>query len=184
MEVKITKITNLELLRDTASFTIGHNSKLSLKNAYKSEHSPIRTQMFKIEMFNIPSFVSVHFARHKFGVEHFVKSNRDDRPDVDFVADRNTLVNHCMWINAQELINMSKVRLCKKSSIETQTVMKMIVDEIKKCDRSLGKFLVPSCIYRNGLCPEKTCGYKETTEYKERLNDYLISMGYYKKEMK
>ena len=35
-----------------------------------SEHSPARTLMFTIALWNVPYFVSVHLVRHKFGVEH------------------------------------------------------------------------------------------------------------------
>ncbi len=44
----------------------------------KAGHSPIRTLMFTIKL-EIPYFVSVHFVRHKFGIEHYVQSQRDDR---------------------------------------------------------------------------------------------------------
>ena len=46
----------------------------------KAEHSPIRTLMFTVRM-ELPYWVSTHFVRHKYGVEHYVSSQRNDRQD-------------------------------------------------------------------------------------------------------
>ena len=80
MRITVTKLTDKSLVDRACSFTAGSSVEVkSLYKMYKSEHSPIRTQMFWIEMEDIPTFVSVHLVRHKIGVEHFVKSNRLDR---------------------------------------------------------------------------------------------------------
>lgn len=53
-------------------------------------HSPIRTLMFTVRM-EIPYYVSVHFVRHKVGVEHYVRSQRNDRQsDYDRTKARRT----------------------------------------------------------------------------------------------
>ena len=157
MEVKVEKYTDIDLLRRACEMTThDQTSNVSLKAMYKCEHSPIRTQMFWIELLQIPTFVSVHFARHKHGVEHFVTSNRDDRGGTDEV-DRETPINHGMWINAQALINMSRKRLCNKSHKETVQVMKKIKEEVAEVDPDLSKRMVPDCVYR-GQCYElKKC---------------------------
>jgi hypothetical protein len=121
----------------------------------ESEHSPIRTLWFAFKM-EIPYYVSTHFVRHKFGVEHFVQSQRNDRQDK---YDRNkapqdTLVSHIMYVNAQELANMAHVRLCKQASKETREVMQMIVLEVLKTNPEFKTVLVPKCEYRNGKCTE------------------------------
>ena len=55
---------------------------IELKKKYlTSEHSPIRYLRFIIRM-EIPYCNSVHFVRHKLGVEHFVQSQRNDRQDI------------------------------------------------------------------------------------------------------
>ena len=123
-----------------------------------SEHSPIRTQLFLIEMKNIQTFVSVHFVRHNVGVIHFVKSNRIDRGGNDTV-DRMSPVNHMMIANAQAVINMARKRLCSKASIETQEVMSIIANKIFDVDPELAHCLMPECEYRGGCTELNSCGY-------------------------
>lgn len=144
-------------MNKAAAFTSGKDVNISNKEKwYLSEHSPIRTQMFWIEMFDIPTFVSVHLVRHKIGVEHFVRSNRVDRGG-NSEANRNTSINHAMLINAQALITMSRKRLCKKASAETREVFVAIKDIIGNIDNDLHKCMVPECQYR-GRCTElKSC---------------------------
>lgn len=160
MEIRVTKLTGQDLMRRACEMTMngGQKSKASLRKLYDSEHSPIRTQVFWIEMIGIPSFVSTHFVRHKIGVEHFVMTNRDDRGG-DKEANRNTPVDHGMFINAQALINMSRKRLCKKAHAKATEVMQAIKEEIAKVDPDLENFMVPECLYRNGCHELKTCGY-------------------------
>jgi hypothetical protein len=106
-------------------------------------------------MSDLPTFVSVHFVRHKIGVEHFVKTMRDDLyVDPDFVADRNTPVNHGMLINLQALIQMCRKRLCYKAHKKAVAAMRKIVKAVLEIDPELRPFLVPECAYRNGYCPE------------------------------
>jgi thymidylate synthase ThyX len=114
--------------------------------------------MFWVEMKGIPSFVSTHLTRHKIGVEHFVQTMRDDR-GAEEVADRNTPVNHAMFINAQALINMSRKRLCKKASIETRAVMRAIMHAVDKVDTDLFNYMMPDCMYRNKCYEISPCGW-------------------------
>ena len=44
-----------------------------------AEHSPIRKLKFAWRWMDLPYWVSVHFVRHKIGIEHFVKTQRTDR---------------------------------------------------------------------------------------------------------
>lgn len=77
-----------------------------------AEHSPIRTLRFNF-LLTIKSWISVHFVRHKIGVEHFVTTQRDDRTGVSRDdKPQAALVNHCMDANAQALIAISRKRLC------------------------------------------------------------------------
>jgi len=156
MKVEVTQITNIDLARKACKFTTDEESTIKYSTLCKNEHSPLRTIMYWVEMYDIPTFVSVHFVRHKVGVEHFVKSNREDRSNNETVPDRNTLVNHAMLINAQSLINMAQVRLCHKASFETRQLMEMIVS---KMENPICNYLIPKCDYRNGICGEvNSCG--------------------------
>lgn len=152
--VTVQKLTDVGLLRDACSFTIDMKSKADLAKMYRSEHSPIRTQLFWIEMFDIPTFVSVHLVRHHVGVDHFVKSNREDGLGYSGDAGRWQPVNHAMLINAQALINMARKRLCLKAHIETVRTMVKIRKAILPIDRWLALFMVPECEYRGFVCNE------------------------------
>ena len=157
MKITVTKLTDYNLMNAACAATTGGNMpNIDPYRLYKSEHSPIRTQMFWIVLENIPTFVSVHLVRHKFGVEHFVKSNRPDRGG-DAEANRHTPVTHAMFINAQALINMARKRLCKKASEETRMVMSILRDEISAKDSALAKAMVPDCKYRGACCELKPC---------------------------
>jgi len=159
MKIEIKKLTDYALLQRAAWATSGAEIKAPLNKWYESEHSPIRSQIFWVEMEGIPSFVSVHLVRHHVGVEHFVRSNREDRGGVKG-ADRLTPVTHCMLINAQALINMARKRLCGKASKETREVMNQIKWKLRECDSDLADLLVPECVYRGGRCYEfSSCGY-------------------------
>ncbi len=159
MNITVTKLTDKSLVDRACSFTTGSSIEVkSLYKMYKSEHSPIRTQLFWIEMEDIPTFVSVHLVRHKIGVEHFVKSNRVDRGGEEN-AGREAPVNHSMLINAQALINMARKRLCTQASLETRLVMQEIKTKLYEVDVALFRCLLPECQYRGGFCYEfKCCG--------------------------
>ena len=124
----------------------------------RSEHSPIRTLMFTIKMNNIPYCNSVHFVRHKFGVEHYVQSQRKE---IDRGAARqDSPVTHIMDINMQELIFMAHKRLCQKADPVTREIMKAICKEIEDREsETYCGFLVPACGYNERNCREfKPCG--------------------------
>lgn len=126
----------------------------------ESEHSPIRTLMFTIEM-EIPYYVSVHYVRHKYGVEHYVTSQRNDRQDKydRTKAPQDSMVCHIMEINAQELMFMARRRLCTQADIFTNIVMQEICKQVIECCPEFSSSLVPMCAYRGGRCTEfKCCG--------------------------
>lgn len=126
----------------------------------EAEHSPIRTLMFTVRM-ELPYWVSVHFCRHKYGVEHYVSSQRNDRQKA---YDRNSapqsaMVTHVMDVNAQELIQMARMRLCGQASVETRMVMAEIRDKVLETNPEFTDFLVPKCVMRRGCNEFVPCGY-------------------------
>jgi hypothetical protein len=160
MEVRITKVTPEWLPNRAAEMTIYGNVKCAPKVWYKNEHSPIRCEVYWIEMHDIPTFVSVHLVRHSVGVSHYVTSKRTDRGG-NGKETRRTPVNHGMLINAQTLINMARKRLCGQASEETRQVMQMIKANLP---HDLQEFLVPECVYRGGCHEDKPCGlFKKLT---------------------
>ena len=158
MEIIVEKLTDYDLMNYAcASTTGGKTPNIDPYALYKSEHSPIRTQVFWVIMRDIPTFVSVHLVRHKFGVEHFVRSNRPDRGG-DAEVNRMTPVTHVMFINAQALINMARKRLCNKASTETRTVMREMWAGVQLVDGHLARAMIPDCEYRGGCYELKSCG--------------------------
>ncbi len=84
MEIKVEKLTDLSLLQRANSFTTGRESKMDLAKAYRLGHSPIRTQIFWVEMRDIPLFCASQFVRSNVGVQFFQLSMRTDRGGEDF----------------------------------------------------------------------------------------------------
>lgn len=131
-----------------------------LKAKYlRSEHSPIRALQFIIKM-EIPYYVSTHLVRHKYGVEHFIQSQRNDRQDKydRDQAPQGALVSHIMLVNAQALMAMSRKRLCGKADITTQKVWRTVVKKVLETNPEFKEVLVPNCEYLHS-CPEfQSCG--------------------------
>jgi len=168
--ITITKLTDELLLRKACESTFLGNSKQTLFKQYRSEESPARTQMFWIEIDPLPLFVSTHFIRHHVGTQPYALTHRIDRKGGEDEG-RNTPTKLSLMINAQSLIDMSKLRLCTSASKETRKLMQDIKTEISKIDTDLAKFMHPKCIYRNGLC-EKNCGYFESGKGADELIEY------------
>lgn len=217
--VSVRKLTDVDLLREACATTFLGTSHASLSSLYKSEHSPVRTQMFWISLKNIPLFISTHLIRHHVGSVPFQLTCRDDRnggnpgliDKIDAIneklsmllsminrasygtqeeiirdiieelnwlkenADRYTPVNLSLCINAQSLLDMSKLRLCTGCAArETVIVFKAIKNEIEKVDPDLAAMMVRKCVYRNGLCGEqRCCGFNHTAAFRAELRDYV-----------
>lgn len=143
------------------------------KKILRAEHSPIRRMFFKWKWENLPSFVSVHFVRHKHGIEHFVKSQRTDRTGVL----RNKLpqdapVTHSCMADTQALINASRVRLCMKADPETRQAWKMLKQKVHEVDPIVAQMMVPNCVYRRA-CPEmECCNWCYTSDYEREMHAY------------
>ena len=133
----------------------------------RSEHSPIRTLMFTIRM-ELPYWVSVHFCRHKYGIEHYVSSQRNDRQDKydRTEAPQGAFVVHVMDINAAELMQMARMRLCRQASVETRMVMTLIRDAVIEVNPEFADFLQPKCVIHGGCNEFVPCGY-----WKEHADD-------------
>ena len=158
MRIVVNDMTNETTMRRACDMTRKPGlvpSKISRAQLLRCEHSPVRLIRFWIELHGIPSFVSTHLVRHKFGVEHFVESNRDDRGGAgDEVVNRMTPVNHGMDINATALIAMSKKRLCYNSHPKTVAVWRGVKKSMREVCPDTAAAMVPECVYRNGYCPE------------------------------
>lgn len=125
----------------------------------KAEHSPIRTLWFTVRM-ELPYWVSTHFVRHKYGVEHYVSSQRNDRQDnYDRTkAPQDAMVTHVMDVNAQELMQMARMRLCRQAADETRLVMSAICDEVIQSNPEFSDVLAPKCLVHGGCNEFRSCG--------------------------
>lgn len=187
MHVNILKYPNDDdwlLVKNLALGTIGKTSDQYPDTEWKrkiliSEHSPIRSLWYTWEWVDLKSWVSVHFVRHNVGIQHFVKSQRNDRQsDYDRNAARqDALVTHRCTANAQAIINISRKRLCSKASPETQFAWKEFIISLIGVTPEVVDLCVPECVYRNGICPETfgSCGYNKTTNFKIQSGIYRMN---------
>lgn len=161
-----------------ALFTVGktadsdtHPSEEWKKKMCAAEHSPLREVVYRVTVYDMPRRAMTHLVRHNVGIEKYVETSRPDRnPDA-----QQEVVDVAFTINAQSLINISKVRLCNKAWYETIVAWRFILNAVAKIDPITTSFCVPSCIYR-GVCPEnKPCGYTRTEDYDTKRHRYLTN---------
>lgn len=90
-------------------------------------------------------------------------------------SDRYTPVNLGLFINAQSLIDIAKLRLCVgQAHKETIQVFNVIKDKVAEVDPDLANLMVVKCVYRGGICGEpKCCGYNSTKKFKEEMQNYI-----------
>jgi len=148
-------------------------SSLWKKRMLLCEHSPTRQLLIKAKWYDLMYWVSVHLVRHKFGIEHWVRTQRTDRTEFNRNnLPQGSLVEHEIEVNAQSIINISRRRLCNSASKETREAWKEFLNSFKENQQELFNVCVPDCIYR-GWCYEfKSCGYHKTDDYKKKLEKY------------
>ena len=207
--VSVKKVTDEDLMRSACEMTFLGKSHQSLLSIYKAEHSPARTQMFWVTFHNIPLASSTHLIRHHVGSLPFQLTCRDDRQGgnpglpnkVDEIiqlisegeldaaikklewlkdnTDRQTPVNLGLFINAQSLIDISKLRLCTgQVHAETYIIYNKVREAMKEVDPALAKMMVRKCVYRGGICGEpRCCGYNSTPKFQAELEEYLLNFS-------
>lgn len=140
----------------------------------KALHSPIRLVTYWIQMMDVPYWVIGHLVRHHQGVEKFVSSQRSDRTGIprDDLPQNNP-VNTGFALNAQAMINISKKRLCRLASPETQAVWGYVIAELGQIDPIVAHFCRAECVVC-GTCNEmKPCGYYKTEKFAKEREYYL-----------
>lgn len=171
---------NWQDIKDSTMNTIGKTTGSYPDSEWKrkilmSEHSPIRRLKFYWRWLKIRYWVSVHMVRHKYGIEHWVSTQRGDRTGIDREElPQNSPVNHSAEANAQAMINISRRRLCNCASPETRKAWQEVKNKVAEVEPELASCMVRECVYRNGFCPEfKTCGFYKSKEFKQELAEYL-----------
>ena len=123
------------------------------------EHTPIRMIEFYWRWKDIPYFVGMEWARHKF--EKFISSQRNDRQSE---YDRNAARQDAPIVfdahaNMQNLIDAFRKRLCYQAHPEARKLAEDFKLTLSATHPFEASVLVPNCIYRCG-CPEmQSCGY-------------------------
>lgn len=152
------------------------------KSILLAEHSPIRVLNFGL-ILSLKSWISVHFVRHKIGVEHFVTTQRDDRTGIPRDEKPQAApVKHSMFLNAQALITISRKRLCFNAHPETRKEWVDVKRSVATIDPEVASVMVAECIYR-GFCPEMSkCKEKfdENPKFKRDLEAYRANAGWKK----
>lgn len=184
MKIVITKVTSWTDVLNAARFTqrkecLDKEPSVEFKKRIiKAEHSPLRCLMFNIDLYDIPRFVSDHLVRHVHA-QPFVSTGRHDI--IQELPSRHEqrmddLYNMRLFLNAQEIINISKVRLCNKAEETTRKIWRQVIEELRKIEPELANACVSNCIYR-GFCPEfKSCGLADTETFPLAVNDYINSL--------
>ena len=170
---------NWQAVKNAAMNTIGKDAGVYPPAKWKkqmilSEHSPIRLLEFDWKWADLPTWVSVHFVRHKTGIEHFVSTQRTDRTGVNRdERPQGAPVTHQCHANAQALLYISRKRLCSAASLETRQAWQLIKDKVAETEPELASCMVRECVYR-GFCPEmKGCGYADTEAFRTERAEYL-----------
>lgn len=88
--------------------------------------------------------------------------------------DRMVPVKLGLCINAQSLIDMSKLRLCNMAHVLTIKAMREVKAEVAKVDESLAKMMVRKCVYRGGICGEPhPCKFNRTPAFRKEFAEYM-----------
>lgn len=185
MIVEITRLTSWKDVLNAARFTQRKElldkepSTKFKKNIIKAEHSPLRCLMFNIDMYDIPYRTSVHFVRHV----HAQPFGSTSRPDIDgnmpprSEQKKDDPVNLRLFLNAEEIINISRKRLCNRAEKETKQVWQQVINTLRNIEPELANACVPNCIYR-GFCPEfESCGFADSNAFEDARKYYYTSMN-------
>ena len=185
MKIEIQRVTSWKDVLNAARFTQRKQpldkepSTTFKKNIIRAEHSPLRCLMFNIDFYDIPRYVSDHLVRHVHA-QPFVSTGRSDvlKENPPREEQRMTdLYNMRLFLNAQEIIAISKVRLCTKAEAKTREIWRQVVKTLANMEPELAAACVPNCIYR-GHCPEiKSCGMADGELFPLRVNDYINSLN-------
>lgn len=185
MKIEITRVTSWTDVLNAARFTqrlplkSGEPSVKWKKKIIKAEHSPLRCLMFNIDFYDIPNYVSVHLVRHVHA-QPFVSTSRPDIDGNQIPREEQKKidpVNMRLFLNAQEIINISRARLCNKAEKETKRIWNIVINELRKIEPELATACVPNCIYR-GHCPEfNSCGVSDTDLFFLKVNNYINNLN-------
>ena len=146
---------------DNKEFTEVEPSERFKKMLLISEHSPIRLIEYDWTWRDMPYWVHVELARHKF--EKFISTQRDDRVQNDVLRGKkpqDAPVRFDGYANQQNMIDACRKRLCFKATPQARSYAVSFKQDLRAAGyEAEAEVLVPNCVYRCG-CPEFTpCGF-------------------------
>ena len=181
MKITIKRLTSWDEVYDSALFTQRKEpngkkptSKWKLKTCY-AQHSVLRDLIFTIKIEDVESQIISHLIRHqKEFTQPYVQTLREDLTGIpsDTVT-RLTKNGVKFTLNAKSIIDISRVRLCNKASIDTRLVWKAVIEELRKIEPELTQICVPQCVEK-GFCQEyQTCGFDESIKFEEERSKFV-----------
>ncbi len=179
MRVELLNTSNMwKAIRQATFNTIGKDTDSQPSSEWKrrlllSEHSPIRKLKISWRWHDLMYWVSVHFVRHKIGIEHFISTQREDRTGLNRnEALQSAFVRHECEANAQAIINISRKRMCNCASADTREAWQEFLDKIHDTEPELYNCCVPECIYRGHCYEYKSCGFHKSKAFDIWLAEY------------
>jgi hypothetical protein len=159
MKTKFIKIDGWNDVLDACRHTVSKAplnktpSEKFKKDILIAEHGPVREVVVKWLWEQIPSWVSVHWVRHKW--ECYVATQRSDRTGIPREKlPQDAPVNFMGSANAQNTIDSWRKRLCYKASPETRKLAEDFKEGLyENFEREWSDCLQKNCVYRCG-CPE------------------------------
>ena len=128
-----------------------------------AEHTPIRKLHVSWLWEDMPYWVAMEWARHKF--EKYIRSQRTDRTgEKRDKKPQDAPVSFEGYANAQHLIDAWRKRLCYQATPEARAYALSLKWELSQIAPEIADALVPNCVYRCG-CPEMPgtgCGWWDT----------------------
>lgn len=185
IRVLVERVTTWERVVNAARFTqgkegLGHEPSDEFKKKIViSEHSPLRLLEFDIKVYGIPYCNMGHFVRHVHA-QPFVSTSRPDITGAKLTrheVPQDAPVNMQLSVNAQEILHISRLRLCAKADKVTVQIWQMVVDELAKIEPILAHACKAQCVHK-GFCPEmKSCGYTGARSFNECRKAFLKFFG-------
>lgn len=166
--------------RDVPQFVTGHiirHDKFA-NVGVRSKRVDRGSEDFRVECENVTDTLetqcdNISEARYDIAVEH-IRDMIDIIKEFPVRFDRMSPFSFVFDTNAEEIINISRTRLCYGTvSYETRLLWENVLELLEEIDPDLVKLCKRPCVW-HGFCREsKCCGYMTTDAYKEERDDFV-----------
>jgi hypothetical protein len=176
--IKIIQPLNWRIIKQAALTTVGLRPKLKVSREWKkkailSEHSMLYFSDMIIAA-DMQYKTAIHLKTHNktAGFYMLIQSQRPDWTDKP--RNPEAIVKTIIKVNPKALIEISRVRLCNKAAMHTQTAWASIIQHISLTEPELVLLCVPKCV-QQGYCSEKfkPCGFEKTDTFNRLRAKFL-----------